>query len=485
MTSLVSLVLALSALANPLPGYESDGAELQGYIQQALAQNPAIEAKHQAWLAALQRIPQAQGLDDPMFSLGSYLYSSSLRTKVSLSQKFPWYGTRKERAARAASLADAAEAELNDQRNRVVAAVKAAYFDYAFLREEELVTQSQLDILTYMGEVIRGRYALGMGDKSAVLQIEIEEEQLQDRLRCLAEERPVIAAELNALLGVPTGEARPWPEATLIPIAPPAPPLVMAWIHENNPRLQALEAMETRQEHAEILARKKGRPDITVGLDYVSVSQPRKIRPDRPFPASLQGGRRLLDTAAGNIPFDPITSAIDGYAVANSREPISRRGSGEDNLMVSVSVNVPIYRKKINAGVEEARLEGARYASERQDLALQLERDARRYLFQISDAKRQRALLETSLIPRARDRYESLQSAYASGLAQGTFIDVLDSIRTLLTFELQHIQTLRDWQRSSAQLEYLMGGSWVGEALETKTDSAVEAEVVEAERAEE
>ncbi len=484
MSSLVSIVITLSALANPLPGYESDGAELHGYIQQALAQNPAIEAKHQAWLAALQRIPQARGLDDPMFSLGSYLYSTSLRTKVGLSQKFPWYGTRSERAARAASLADAAEAQLNDQRNGVVTAVKAAYFDYAFLQAEELVTQSQLDILAYIGEVIRGRYALGMGEKSAVLQIEIEEEQLQDRLRRLAEERPVIAAELNALLGVPTGEERPWPEASLIPIAPPAPPLVMAWVHKNNPRLQALEAMETSQEHAEILAQKKGRPDITVGLDYVSVSQPRKIRPDRPFPASLQGGRRLLQTAAGNIPFDPITSAIDGYAVANSREPISRRGDGEDNLMVSVSVNVPIYRKKILAGVEEARLEGARYASERQDLALQLEREARRYLFQISDAKRQRVLLETSLVPRAKDRYESLQSAYASGLAQGTFIDVLDSIRTLLSFELQHIQALRDWQRASAQLEYVMGGPWAGEAFEEEAVAPAEPEVVEADVAE-
>ncbi len=258
----------------------------------------------------------------------------------------------------------------------------------------------------------------------------------------------------------------------------------MAWVHKNNPRLQALEAMETSQEHAEILAQKKGRPDITVGLDYVSVSQPRKIRPDRPFPAPLQGGRRLLQTAAGNIPFDPITSAIDGYAVANSREPISRRGDGEDNLMVSVSVNVPIYRKKILAGVEEARLEGARYASERQDLALQLERDARRYLFQISDAKRQRVLLETSLVPRAKDRYESLQSAYASGLAQGTFIDVLDSIRTLLSFELQHIQALRDWQRASAQLEYVMGGPWTGEAFEEEAVAPAEPEVVEADVAE-
>ena len=463
MSPIIALFLVLSAGELPASSYESGGEELRGYIQQALGDHPAIAADHQAWQAALQRIPQATSLDDPMFSLGSYLLSTSLRTKVSLSQKFPWFGTRQERGARVAALADAAEAQLNDRRNAIVATVKAAYFDLAFLHEEERVTQSQLDILAYTGEVVRGRYSLGLGDKSAVLQISIEEEQLQDRLRRLADERGLMVAELNAALGIHTGEERPWPGENLIPVNPPAPPLVMVWIDERNPALVRLEAMEDSQHHAESLARKKGRPDITVGLDYTSVSQPRQIRPDRPFPASLHGGRRLLDTLTGGQAFDPLGVAIDSYAVANSREPISRPGGGEDNLMVSVSLNLPIYRKKLRAGVEEARFEADRYASERQALGLTLEREARRYLFQIADAKRQRTLLETSLIPKAKDRYESIQSAYASGVLDATFIDVLDSVRALLAFELQHIQALRDWQRASAQLEYVMGGPWVGE----------------------
>jgi outer membrane protein, heavy metal efflux system len=480
MSFILPLLFGLAAVETPLTGYETGGTELGGYIQQALAENSGIAANHQAWLASLSRIPQATGLDDPMFSLGHYLLSTSLRTKVSLSQKFRWYGTRRERGARAAALADAAEAQLNDRRNAVVASVKATYFDYAFLHEEERVTQSQLDILAYMGEVIRGRYALGLGDKSALLQVEIEMEQLQDRLRQLAEERPVVAAQLNALLGASTAELRPWPEEHLAPVSPPAAPLVMAWIHEKNPALRRLKSLEAGQEHAEILARKKGLPDITVGIDYTSVSGPRQIRPDRPFPASLQGGRRLLQTGAGNVPLDPLGNLIDLYAVGNSDEPVSRRGGGEDNLMLSIQMNVPIYRKKIKAGVEEAKFEAVRYAHTRQDLALSLEREARRNLFQITDAKRRRALLKDSLIPKARDRYESLQGSYASGANDATFLDVLDSIRNLLSFELQDVQTLRDWQQASAQLEYLMGGSWAGETpVEVDPTQAVGIALVE------
>lgn len=474
MSILITLMMALATGDTALSGYTTEGTELQTYIQRALTNHPGLLADHQAWLAALERVPQAEGLDDPMFSLGSYILSTSLRIKIGLAQKFPWYGTRRERGARMAALADAAEAQLNDRRNEVVAMLKGVYFDLAFLHEEERVTQSQLDILAYMGEVVRGRYALGMGDKSDVLQIEIEEEQLQDRLRRLADERPVVTAQLNALLGTATNETRPWPEETLVPADPPAAPLVMAWIYKNNPALRRLEALEEGQEHAVTLARKKGRPDITVSLDYTSVSTPRQIRPDRPYPASLHGGRRLLQTGAGNIPLDPVGAAFDLYAVATTDEPMSRPGDAEDNLMISVQMNLPIYRKKIRAGVEEARLEGARYAGERQEFALTLEREARRYLFQIADAKRQRVLLEASLIPKARERYESLQSTYASGAYGASFIDVLDSIRNLLTFELQHIQTLRDWQRASAQLEYVMGGPWTG-AVEAEEAVTVEA----------
>ena len=234
MNLLLPLLLVLSAPDGALPEYTAGGAELSGYLQAATEHNRAIQAQHSAWLAALERVPQATALDDPMFTLGQYLSSTSLRTRLSLAQKFPWFGTRRQRGARAATQAEAMETELDDLRNEVVAGVKMAYFRYAYLHEEERVTQSQLDVLAYMSEVVRGRYALGLAVKGELLQIEIEEEQLQDRLQRIAAQRPVSAAALNAYLGAPTGEERPWPEESLVPVEPPAAPLAVAWIHKNN-----------------------------------------------------------------------------------------------------------------------------------------------------------------------------------------------------------------------------------------------------------
>jgi outer membrane protein TolC len=64
------------------------------------------------------------------------------------------------------------------------------------------------------------------------------------------------------------------------------------------------------------------------------------------------------------------------------------------------------------------------------------------------------------LIPQAQNAYESLQSQYANSSWDVTFLDVLDSIQTLLNFELEHVRAGRDWRVSVAELEFLMGGSW-------------------------
>jgi len=76
------------------------------------------------------------------------------------------------------------------------------------------------------------------------------------------------------------------------------------------------------------------------------------------------------------------------------------------------------------------------------------------------------------MIPCCRKRNNpSLQSAYASGAGNADFIDVLDSIQTLLNFELEQIRAARNGQQAAARLEHLMGGAWPPAQSETSKNS--------------
>lgn len=457
---MMTTLLVLCALGAPEAApavFHAANAELRAYLLEAGEHNPALQRRHAQWAAALERIPQAKSLDDPMFSYGQFLQSDVNRLKWSLAQKFPWFGTLRTRGDKAAAQAEAALARLYSMRNRVFADVKQAYFEYAFLGESVRVTAAQIEILGYTEETVRSKYSLGLAKENELLRVQIAQVTVQDRLDGLKQIRPALSARLGEALGRARPEVLPWPQAAPLPLPAPATGDILARIEQANPDLAALDHLLASRAEQVTLARKMGFPSFTVGIDYTSVSRPRKIRPDRPYPSSLQGARRLLTgTSMG-----PAGALFDLYSVANSDEPMAYRSGGRDNIMLSFKVNVPIWRKRVKAGVEEAKHLEKATEREKQRTLLGLESAAQMTVFGLGDARRRYDLYEESLLPKAQQTYLSLQSAYATGDASADFLDLLDSVRLLLDFELEQIRAGRDLQLAAAELEFLMGGPWI------------------------
>ena len=440
---------------NP-PAFFAGNSELHAYLIEAAENNPELRVRYNAWQAALNRVPQARSLGDPMFTFGQFLQSDVNRMKFALSQKFPSFGTRKARGDKAAAEAEAALHRFYATRDRIVADLKRAYFQYGFLGESIRVTEAQIEILRFTEEIVRSKYSLGLAGEDELLRVEIEAAGVQDRLESFEQMRPSMAARLNRALGRPVQGEIPWPGASEAPPPCPPPSEVYAKIASANPELSVLDSLAESSTFDVFLARKEGHPDFTVGIDYTSVSRPRKIRPDRPFPASLHGARRLLSATSAGFG----GALTDLYAVGFADEPISYRSGGEDNVMITVQMNVPIWRKRLRAGVEEAKLLGKAVEKERDARALTLQSAASRAMFDIQDATRRHGLYEQTLLPKAQQSYQSLQSAYASGDSKASFIDLLDSVRLLLDFELEQIRANRDLQLAAAELERISGGPW-------------------------
>jgi len=450
------VLIALSALAAPTPA----NTELAAYLVEAGENNPALQAAHARWRAALARVPQAGALDDPMFTYGQFLVSDVNRFKLGLTQKFPWFGTRRLREASAVAEAEAAFHRMVDLRNRLSMEVKNAYLEYALLGEQIRLREDQLELLAQTEETALSLLSAGMASDADILKVQMARASMQDARDRLEDYRPALSATLAAALGRMGGEVLPWPEDPGPAPSPPETDVAVALALAASPSLRKLDALLASREARVELARKQGYPDFALNVDYVSMSKPRQVRPDRPYPASLNAARRVVNVATGTAPFDAVNAAIDAYALGTSSDPMAYSDGGDDNLMVALSVSVPIWRRKIRAGMEEARNEARAVDLDRKKEALALEAAVRGALYRHEDAVRRRALNEDQLLPQAGQRYESLQVAYGTAAEGVDFLDVLASVDDMLRYELDLAAAVRDEHRAVAELEYLLGGPW-------------------------
>lgn len=437
---------------------EFPNAELGAYIDEALANHPRVAQRQSEYEAAFERIAQVKSLENPKLTYGQFLQSETTRAKVGLSQHFPWFGTLEARGNRAAAEARAAAMRVEAARNAVRYSVEEAYYAYAFLRERLDVLRSQAAVLAYIEDVIEAKLALGLADEDELLRVSMESTELEDEIRRLVELRPAMAAQLAAALGRMSPDNLDWPEPLGLPSEPPPAPIVAARIKAANPELLALAEREHAFVEAERAARKAGWPDFTLSLEWTGVSKPRKNRPDRPYPATLNAASRLLSVAAGNTNLVPRNAAIDAYALATTREPMAYSNGGEDNVMVAITVGLPIWRKKVNAGVAEAQRRQSALRHEASAAFLELDSRARMVRYEATDASKRLSLYRDSLLPQAERTYESLLGKYSVGAPGKSLTGVLDVLEEWLSFQIEAARARRDWRRANAELAFLMAG---------------------------
>lgn len=435
--------------------HHADNAELAGYIEEAVARNPELQALHARWLAALQRVPQARSLDDPMFRFSYFVKSPGKDFQLVLGQTFPWFGTLRARADEAAHEAEAAFARMLVARNRIVLDTKLAYYELAALDATESILEAESALRDELEKLARERYALGMEMQDDVLRLENERETQHDQLLSLRERRPAVAAALNEAAGRELlAEVAP-PSEMVDPPAPPEAPDVAALIQRMHPELRELEAMADAAEAGVVVARKMGYPEIALETMYEFGRDPGSIGMDPLAPGRIGTYRRLAETALGRTPFNPADTAMDLYDLGY-RESMK----AEDEWSITLGLSLPIWRKKVRAGVTEAEQEVRAIEFEQAAVRRRLEREVHGALFRMRDAERQYRLVRERLHPTAARTTAIVRERYASGDLDTVLAEVLMATGDEFAIDRMGVDLLRAWRSAAAEVEFLLGGPW-------------------------
>ena len=400
----------------PTPSTLPEDPGLSDYLAAAALNNPGLRAAFYRWKAALDRAPQLRAMPDPRFTYRYFIEEvetrvGAQRQGVELGQTVPWFGKLGLRGDAAAEAANAERQRYEAAKLMLFYRVKDAYCEYYYLARAVDTIKENIQLLGHIESIARTRYKTAAASHPDVIRLQVELGKLDDRRRTLQELRGPLAAGLNAAMNLPVDTVLPWPEAVEDRGLAVTDDQLQAWLAESSPQLKAL-AHEIAQSRRQIeLARKDYFPDVTVGLNYIQT-------------APSTHGRHPAD-------------------------------DGKDPFVAMVSVNLPIWREKLDAGVREARHLYTAAIRRKQQQTNSLTAELKFVLYRYHDAERKIDLFRDTLLPKAKQGLKATQVAFQAGKA--SFTDLLDAQRVLLEFQLGHERARSSKAQRLAELEMLVG----------------------------
>ncbi|APW63556.1 TolC family protein [Paludisphaera borealis] len=391
-------------------------------IRWALAENPMVRAARFNVVALQHRVPQVTALDDPVvsnsifpipsvapqYSLMGYMPYSAL-----LAQQFPWFGTLRLRGEAADHDVKIALFELAAAQLDVVASVKRAYHDLHFSEHALALLGENRKLAEDFLQIARVRYRLATASQSDVLRAEVAVSDIDREMETTRQAVSEARAELARVLHVdPETPIETTAESPLVAVPEKLDHLTELAM-AGRPELQGRLAAIARDEKAIELARKRFYPNFTLGAIYQDMERTNAI---------------ARDTAMG-MP----------------------------NVGLFVGFNLPIYHKKLTAGVHEAQARAAADAQLYEAERDQTYRDVKDALVAARVQQNVVGLLRRNNLPSARRIFELTRSEYRSNKEGVDYLSLLGAWRDVLQVELQIAQVEAELGKTLAQLERAVG----------------------------
>lgn len=406
-------------------------ADIGVYLKETAEKNTRLKAAFQRVQAALEHVPQETSLPDPRFTFGYFIVPVETRVgpqnaRLGLTQTLPWIGKLIAKGDAAAALADAEKARFDALRLSLFYELKKTYFEYAYLLRAIALTKENRDLLDYLESVVKARYTAGLAGYGDLLGIQMERDKLDDSYRSQEDLRHPLAAALNAVMNRPV-EA-PLPDAPDIPVMRVTldDTKLLAALNDRNPQLKVYDYLAKKEKIGGSLARMDFIPDLTFGIETIITG-----------------------------PYSYYVSRYDASSQKMTSPSPPPRDSGKDAWVASVSLNIPLWIGKRQAAIREAKARETAAVADREGLAEKLAADLKLALYNYRDAARKIELYQKVLIPKAQQTLAAMLASYQAGRAG--FADLVNTQRSLLEFELNHIRALATQAQRLAEIDMLVG----------------------------
>ena len=396
---------------------------LQDLLNEAEQRNPQIRAARQGRESAKQVPSQVSARPDPQAVLqhlmvgsprpfAGYTNSDFAYIGLGVSQDFPYPGKLRLKGEIAKRDADVAQQQYESVRRSVLASIKAAYFQLAYLSKTFGILESDGQLLEQVERAAEARYRPGMGNQQDVLQAQLEQTKLLREITMHHLEVAKVQAQIKQLLNRPQSSPDIEPsEISETALAQTFDELLVA-AQKQNPQISGAQGIVERQKLRVDLVHKEFRPDFN--LQYMW----------------------------------------------QRTDPTQYRAY----YMLTFGISLPVHRDKLHAEVAQAETDLSR---SRSDLEAQSQEVASELRVEYDTAQKTAELLKIyreGLDPQSRAEFQAGIAAYQNN--RQDFQAVLNAFLDVLHLDEEYWQDLSDREIALARLEELTGLSLREEATQ-------------------
>ena len=399
------LLLAGSVFAQDL--------KLADLIDEALKNNPEIQAYNAKIDGARQRIPQARSLPDPMLMFGyqnegfdryTYGEEQGAQWMFGVSQQFLFPGKLALKGEMAKLDAESQEAMLELLKLKTVSRVKELYLELFLAYKNIDLLGARRDLFARVESLALIRYGAGKGMQQEVLMAQTEKYMLLEKEVMFKQKIESLEAMLKATIGREGSEALGPPvDISPQPFSYQTQEAVEMAIR-NSPEIKSRGKMVETAETRISLAKKEFFPDFSINAGYYN-----------------------------------------------------RKGDFMDMWSLTSTINVPLYFfTKQAPALSEAKAIHMQAKQELEAIKLMITAAIRDNMSMIKSADTLMNLYKNGLIPKNKQDVDLALSSYASGKTEA--VVVLSRLKTLLEYETQYWTQFTEREKAVARLHAITAG---------------------------
>ena len=379
---------------------------LESYIDEAIHNNAELQAMQFGYESILEKVNEAGSLPNTNISAGYFIQEVETRvgpqrTRLSVSQPLPWFGTLGARKNVASAMSESELQNIELAERKLKLDVKQAYYDLYEQKASLSILRKNLGILKTYEELALNDLESNRTTMVDVLKIRIQINETESKSESVSDEYETSVTTFNLLLNRELNARVVVADSLLLENVQFNKDELI-----NNPQLLRLNAQQDVLIQSEKANQKERMPGLGVGLDYVIVEEGPMQGPD----------------------------------------------NGKDVIMPMVSFSIPLFSKKYTSKQKQYQFEQQAVERRKVEVNNELEIAFQNALTALQNAKRT-VTTQKENIHQAQQAEEVILATYET--AKLDFEQILEVQQLILKFQLEEVKATSQYFKNKAMLEYL------------------------------
>ncbi len=389
---------------------QQQSLDLHRLIEEALKNNPEIQASLHQVDAAHARVGQAGTLDAPELTymreeMPGFRWNQSEMQKVELMQMFRFPSKLSKETEIAEINAEHSHHDHYEKELEVIAKLKSAYFELWFVQQTMVLNRENARLLQQFVTIAKTKFGVGDASLQEVLKANVELAKLENQSIVLQQQERSAKAMLMAILNrqqIDTLGVAVLQDSVVFKTT-------LDWLQQGAFRSRPMllhDSLAVEESRAMLsLSKREYLPDFKLGIQYVTA-------PMREF-------RGWSISVGITLPFAPWTLGKASARIEEATATISRSAA-----TLNASRNMVLSSIK--------------------DL-----------YFKVQSAKRQLDSYRTVILPQAQQSLKASMTAYQNGRTD--FLMLVDAYRTLVELSMESLMVRMQFEQAVAELERQVG----------------------------